>query len=90
MPWKASAVKMSDIGRSVTRASSQVRMSATHMQMETTAATTGIRVSAAPELRPALVRALVGAGLDVLRVDRAASRLESIFLQLTQSKGPQA
>ena len=32
---------------------------------------TQLRVQAAPELRPALVRALVGANVDVLRIDRA-------------------
>lgn len=42
-----------------------------------------LRVQARPELRPAVVRALVGANVDVLRVDRAASQLESIFMQLT-------
>jgi gliding motility-associated transport system ATP-binding protein len=44
---------------------------------------TQLRVRAAPELRPALVRALVGANVDVLRIDRAASQLESIFTELT-------
>ena len=44
---------------------------------------TQLRVQAAPELRPALVRALVGANVDVLRIDRAASQLESIFTELT-------
>jgi ABC-2 type transport system ATP-binding protein len=44
---------------------------------------TQLRVQAAPELRPALVRALVNANVDVLRVDRAASQLESIFTELT-------
>lgn len=43
-----------------------------------------LRVQSSGELRPAVVRALVNAGVDVLRVDRAASQLESIFLQLTQ------
>jgi ABC-2 type transport system ATP-binding protein len=38
------------------------------------------------ELRPQLVRALVGANVDVLRVDRGASQLESIFMQLTQTR----
>ncbi|HEY2747754.1 MAG TPA: ABC transporter ATP-binding protein [Polyangia bacterium] len=46
---------------------------------------TQLRVSAAPELRPALVRALVAANVDVVRIDRAASQLESIFMQLTQT-----
>ncbi len=45
--------------------------------------TTQLRVQAAPELRPALVRALVAANVDVLRIDRAASQLESIFTELT-------
>ncbi len=40
----------------------------------------------AAELRPALVRALVGAEIDLLRIDRAASQLESVFLKLTQTK----
>ena len=46
---------------------------------------TQLRVQASPELRPALVRALVGANVDVVRIDRAASQLESIFMQLTQT-----
>ena len=45
---------------------------------------------AAPELRPALVRALVGAGLDLLRIDRAASQLESIFLEAHAGEEPSA
>ncbi|GMU60428.1 MAG: hypothetical protein AMXMBFR34_21910 [Myxococcaceae bacterium] len=45
-----------------------------------------LKVEAAAEVRPALVRALVAAGIDVLRVDRAATRLESIFLKLTHGK----
>jgi ABC-2 type transport system ATP-binding protein len=44
---------------------------------------TQLRVQAAPELRPAIVRALVAANVDVLRVDRAASQLETIFTELT-------
>jgi len=47
---------------------------------------TQLRVQAPAELRPAVVRALVGANVDVLRVDRAASQLESIFMQLTQTR----
>jgi ABC-2 type transport system ATP-binding protein len=45
-----------------------------------------LRVEGAGELRPALVRALVGAGAEVLRVDRAQGRLEHIFLELTQGR----
>ncbi|HZS42597.1 MAG TPA: ABC transporter ATP-binding protein [Polyangia bacterium] len=45
-----------------------------------------LRVMAAPELRPQLVRALVQANVDVLRVDMESAQLESIFLKLTQGK----
>jgi ABC-2 type transport system ATP-binding protein len=37
-----------------------------------------------PDLRPKLARALVNSGVDLLRIDRGAARLESIFLQLTK------
>jgi ABC-2 type transport system ATP-binding protein len=47
---------------------------------------TQLRVQAAGELRPAIVRALVNAGVDVLRVDRAASQLESVFMQLSLTR----
>jgi ABC-2 type transport system ATP-binding protein len=47
--------------------------------------TAQLRVHAGPELRPAVVRALVNASIDVLRVDRAASQLESVFMQLTHT-----
>jgi ABC-2 type transport system ATP-binding protein len=39
-----------------------------------------------PDLRPRLARALVQNGLDLLRIDRGAARLESIFLQLTKDR----
>jgi ABC-2 type transport system ATP-binding protein len=45
-----------------------------------------LRVDASPDLRPQLVRALVGADVDVLRVDRGSQQLESIFLELTHAK----
>ncbi len=38
------------------------------------------------ELRPQLVRALVAAELDVLRIDKVASQLESVFIKLTRGK----
>jgi ABC-2 type transport system ATP-binding protein len=38
----------------------------------------------AAELRPQLVKALVVANVEVLRVDKGAAQLESIFMQLTQ------
>ena len=49
-------------------------------------ATAALRVIGTGELRPELVKALVGAGISVLRVDKAASRLENIFLKLTHGK----
>jgi len=45
-----------------------------------------LRVDASPELRPALVKALVAANIDVLRVDKAHGRLENIFMKLTGGK----
>ncbi|ADO70120.1 ABC transporter ATP-binding protein [Stigmatella aurantiaca] len=47
----------------------------------------GLRVEASLELRPRVAQVLVGAGLELLRLDRGAERLESIFLRLTQSGG---
>ncbi|HEX8699532.1 MAG TPA: ABC transporter ATP-binding protein [Myxococcaceae bacterium] len=44
----------------------------------------GLRVEASPDLRPRVAQALVGAGLELLRLDRGTERLESIFLRLTQ------
>ena len=43
-------------------------------------------VDAPAELRPQIVRALVQADVDVLRVDRGANQLESIFIKLTQAR----
>jgi ABC-2 type transport system ATP-binding protein len=37
-----------------------------------------------PELRPALARALVQGGVDLLRIDWVAAGLESIFIELTR------
>lgn len=48
--------------------------------------TATLRVTGSGELRPALVKALVGAGAGVLRVDKASTRLENIFLKLTHGK----
>jgi len=45
-----------------------------------------LRLEGAADLRPQLARALVGANLDLLRIDRVAERLESIFLKLTHGK----
>jgi ABC-2 type transport system ATP-binding protein len=41
---------------------------------------------ASPDLRPRLARALVQNGIDLMRIDRGAARLESIFLQLTKDR----
>ena len=45
-----------------------------------------LRVDAPPELRPALVKALVAANLDLMRIDKAQGRLENIFMKLTGGK----
>jgi ABC-2 type transport system ATP-binding protein len=47
---------------------------------------TTLSFRALPDLRPRLARALVQAGVDLLRIDRGAARLESIFLQLTKDR----
>lgn len=48
--------------------------------------TAALRVVGTGELRPEMVNALVGAGISVLRIDKAAARLENIFLKLTHGK----
>src|SRR5206468_11253872 len=50
------------------------------------AGVTTLRVDAPSELRPAIVRAVVEGGLDLLRIDRLGGQLESIFLRLTQGQ----
>ncbi len=45
-----------------------------------------LRVVGSGELRPDMVKALVGAGISLLRIDKAAARLENIFLKLTHGK----
>ena len=45
-----------------------------------------LSLQGSPDLRPKVVRALVGNAIDVLRIDRGAARLESIFLQLTKER----
>jgi ABC-2 type transport system ATP-binding protein len=48
-----------------------------------------VRVLGAGDLRAAVVRAVVSHGVDVLRLDRSASRLESIFIELARNeRGP--
>ena len=48
--------------------------------------TAQLRVVGTGELRPQLVKALVAAEATVLKVDKAATRLENIFLKLTHGK----
>lgn len=45
-----------------------------------------LRVQATTDVRPQIVRALVKADVDVIRLDRASGRLENIFLKLTQGR----
>jgi ABC-2 type transport system ATP-binding protein len=45
-----------------------------------------LQVLSATDVRGAVARALVMAGVELVRIDRAAGRLENIFLQLTQGK----
>ena len=46
-----------------------------------------LRVDAPADLRPRVAQAVVGEGLELLRLDRGAERLESLFLRLTH--GPE-
>jgi ABC-2 type transport system ATP-binding protein len=46
-----------------------------------------LRLEVSPDLRPKVAQALVGAGLELLRLDRGTQRLESIFLSLTRNGG---
>jgi ABC-2 type transport system ATP-binding protein len=43
----------------------------------------GLRVEVDPVLRPQLVRALVAANIDLLRLDETQGKLENIFMKLT-------
>jgi ABC-2 type transport system ATP-binding protein len=45
-----------------------------------------LKVHAGSDIRAQLARSLVLAGLDLLRFDRAASRLESVFIQLARNE----
>ena len=47
-----------------------------------------LRITAERDVRSDVVRAVVGANLDVLKLDRGASQLERIFLQLTHGQEP--
>jgi ABC-2 type transport system ATP-binding protein len=45
-----------------------------------------LKLSAAPELRPQVARAVMGADLELLRLDANAGQLESLFLRLTHGQ----
>jgi ABC-2 type transport system ATP-binding protein len=47
---------------------------------------TSLRVESSADLRSQVARALVMGGIDLVRIDRGAGRLEDIFLQLTRNK----
>jgi ABC-2 type transport system ATP-binding protein len=57
----------------------------------TTEDTTVFEIVASTDVRADVARLLVGAGCDLLRLERSESRLESIFMNLTQNPagGPQ-
>jgi len=57
----------------------------------TTENTTVFEIAASADVRAEVARLLVSAGCDLLRLERSESRLESIFMNLTQrpSGGPQ-
>jgi ABC-2 type transport system ATP-binding protein len=46
-----------------------------------------LKILADADVRPAIVRALVQANLDVLRVGKSQGRLENIFMKITQREG---
>jgi ABC-2 type transport system ATP-binding protein len=52
------------------------------------AGVTSLRIESAAELRAQVARALVMGGIDLVRIDKSAGRLETIFLQLTGTKEP--
>ena len=45
-----------------------------------------LRITASSDVRALVVKALVGAAVDVVRVDKVQGRLENIFLKLTHGK----
>jgi ABC-2 type transport system ATP-binding protein len=47
---------------------------------------TSLRVDSPADLRAQVARALVMGGIDLVRIDRGAGRLENIFMQLTSNK----
>ncbi len=59
-----------------------------HKRLDKRDDATTLRLDADPKLRPAVVRALLAANLDLMRLDigRGGEKLESIFLQLTAGR----
>ncbi|NOK35090.1 ABC transporter ATP-binding protein, partial [Corallococcus exercitus] len=45
-----------------------------------------MKVAAAPDLRPQVARAVVGADLELLRLDANEGQLEALFLRLTHGQ----
>jgi ABC-2 type transport system ATP-binding protein len=58
----------------------------TAVEVISTGETVSLKVTSETEIRAALVKALVHANIDVLRVDKSAAKLENIFLKLTATK----
>jgi len=52
-------------------------------------ATTVFEITAGTDVRAEVARVLVGAGCDLLRLERSTSRLEAIFMNLAKTGGPQ-
>ena len=55
----------------------------------TSEGTTVFEITASADIRAEVARLLVSASCDLLRLERSESRLESIFMNLTQAGGPQ-
>jgi len=55
----------------------------------TSEGTTVFEIAASADVRAEVARLLVSTGCDLLRLTRSESRLESIFMNLTQAGGPQ-
>ena len=50
---------------------------------------TTLEITASRDVRAELARALITAGYDLLRMQQNERRLESIFMNLTRTGGPQ-
>ncbi|MBL8911531.1 MAG: ABC transporter ATP-binding protein [Archangium sp.] len=84
MLGNASAVELQVEGDAAKKAIDVLKAVAGVTDVTLTDAT--LRVVGSGELRPALVKALVAADIGVLKSDKAAARLENIFLKLTENE----